>query len=170
MGRLPRSHIQMRGVRVRRRSVALACCAAAMTAAPATAGAQAPTSSEQLRRGVTRAGLVEHQRNLQAIANLNNGTRATGTPGYEASVAYVIARLERAGYNVRTEPFDYPTWQENAPPTLQAAGQTWTPGAAADDDTPDVDFITFEFSASGDTGTVPVVPVTNNVEPPAPTP
>jgi len=151
---------------VRRGSLALLACAATFAAAPAAAQAQVPGSSEQLRNGVRLNGLVEHLRNLQSIANLNNGTRATGTPGYEASVDYVIARLERAGYNVRTEPFNFPTWQENAPPALQAAGSTWTPGTAADDDTPDVDFITFEFSAGGDTGTVPVVPVTNNVEPP----
>ena len=30
-----------------------------------------------------------HERALQTIANANGGTRASGTPGYDASVAYV---------------------------------------------------------------------------------
>jgi aminopeptidase Y len=114
-------------------------CAIALTAAPAAAQAQTttpPTSSERLRQGVTLAGLTEHQRNLQNIANANGSTRATGTPGYEASVDYVVERLERAGYNVRTEPFNFPTWTENAPPVLEAGGVTYKPGTPADDDTP----------------------------------
>ena len=156
----------MRGVRL----TLAAACAAAVAVAPTAAAKHRDDGSEKLRRGVTLSGLLEHERNFQSIATMNGGTRATGTAGYEASVSYVVRRLERAGYNVRLEPFNFPDWRENAPPQLTAAGQTWTPGTEADDDSPDVDFITFRFSAAGDTGEVPVVPVTNNVEPPTPEP
>ena len=156
----------MRGVRL---TLAVACAASLVVAAPAAAKHR-DSGSEKLRRAVTVKGLLEHQRNLQAIADMNGGTRTTGTPGYEASADYVVARLERAGYNVRREPFNLPEWEENSPPQLTAAGQTWTPGTEADDNTAGVDFITFGFSGSGDTGEAPVVPVTNLVEPPTPAP
>jgi aminopeptidase Y len=139
----------------------VAACAAALVVAPAAAAKGKDHGSEKLRRGVTLNGLLEHERNFQSIATMNGGTRTTGTAGYDASVDYVVQRLERAGYNVRREPFNYPTWAENSPPTLIAAGQTWTPTT---------DFLTFGFSAAGDTGVLPVVPVTNNIDPPTPTP
>ena len=152
-----------------RLTLAAACAATLVLAGPAAAGSH-DRGSEQLRKAVTVKGLLEHQRNLQAIADLNGGTRTTGTAGYEASADYAVARLERAGYNVRREPFNLPEWHENSPPQLTAAGASWTPGTEADDNTPDVDFITFAFSAAGDTGELPVVPVTNLVEPPTPDP
>ena len=39
---------------------------------------------------VTLEGVREHQAALQAIADANGGTRAAATPGYDASVDYVI--------------------------------------------------------------------------------
>ena len=138
----------------------LAAAGVLLLAAPA-ASAQDSVDSGPLTDGVKLRGLVEHQLNLQNIADFGTGTRATGTPGYEASVDYVETRLERAGYNVRREPFNFPTWQENSPPVLRFGGTTYEPGTAADDDSPDVDFITFEFSGSGDLTGVPVVPTTD---------
>ena len=152
-----------------RLTLAAACAASLVLAGPAAARSD-DRGSEALRKAVTVKGLLEHQRNLQAIADLNGGTRTTGTAGYEASADYVSARLERAGYHVRREPFNLPEWEENGAPQLTAAGATWTPGTEADNDSPDVDFITFGFSAAGDTGELPVVPVTNLVEPPTPAP
>ena len=156
----------MRGVRL---TLAAACAASLVVAAPAAAKHK-DSGSEKLRRAVTVKGLLEHQRNLQAIADMNGGTRTTGTPGYEASADYVVARLEKAGYNVRREPFNLPDWQENSPPQLTAAGQTWTPGTEADNNTP---ASTSSRSASRGQATpawLPVVPVTNLVEPPTPAP
>ena len=120
---------------------------------------------------MTVKGLLEHQRNLQAIADLNGGTRTTGTAGYEASADYVVARLERAGYNVRREPFNLPEWEENSPPQLTAAGATWTPGTEADDNTPGRRLHHVRRSRPPATrASCPVVPVTNLVEPPTPAP
>jgi Zn-dependent M28 family amino/carboxypeptidase len=69
----------------------------------------------------------EHQAALQAIANANGGTRAAGTPGYDASVAYVVSRMTAAGYNVTLNPFPFvyvalPTLRQTAP--LQANYET----------------------------------------------
>ena len=51
---------------------------------------------------VTLEGVREHQAALQAIADANGGTRAAGTPGYDASLAYVKARMEAAGSTAKT--------------------------------------------------------------------
>ena len=49
-----------------------------------------------------------HQAALQAIADANGGTRAEGTPGYEASVDYVLDVLEATGWDGRRAcPFQY---------------------------------------------------------------
>jgi hypothetical protein len=41
---------------------------------------------------------MAHEQALQNIANANGGTRASGTPGYAASVDYVADTLTDAGY------------------------------------------------------------------------
>jgi hypothetical protein len=68
----------------------LVACAAAIAAvmAPAAQAKPPDVDSTALERAVTVQGIVEHQRALQSIANLNGGTRHTETPGYAASVAY----------------------------------------------------------------------------------
>lgn len=52
-------------------------------------------------------GAFEHLEALQAIADENDGTRAAGLPGYEASVDYVVETLEAAGWNVSIDEFPY---------------------------------------------------------------
>jgi len=71
---------------------------------------------EKLMECVTLAGVREHQSALQAIANDNGGTRAAGTPGYEDSVDYVVAKMQAAGYNVTLNSFPFVFVP---PPTLQ---------------------------------------------------
>jgi hypothetical protein len=60
-------------------------------------------------RGVTSAALNGHLSALQRIAGRNGGTRAAGTPGFQASADYVAARLERAGWTVTRQdvPFTF---------------------------------------------------------------
>jgi Zn-dependent M28 family amino/carboxypeptidase len=55
---------------------------------------------------VTLDGVRAHQAAFQAIADANGGTRAAGTPGYDASVDYVAQTLEAAGYDVVLQPFE----------------------------------------------------------------
>ena len=80
----------------------LATAALTLTTAPAAEGKQhghgqghghhGDVSAAKLERSVTVRGIVEHQRALQRIADMNGGTRYTKTPGYTASVAYVRER------------------------------------------------------------------------------
>jgi aminopeptidase Y len=68
---------------------------------------------------VTLAGVREHQAALQAIADANNGTRVSGSPGYDASAAYAIEVFERAGYQVTQQNFQFQTFISLAPPILE---------------------------------------------------
>ena len=58
-----------------------------------------------LRNKVTTDAMMAHLTKLQDIANANNGTRAVGTPGYEASVEYVANTLRSSGFDVQTPEF-----------------------------------------------------------------
>ena len=75
----------------------LATAIAALVLPPLSSTAVTADSSA-LRNAVTVAGIMEHEQALQAIANANGGTRASGTPGYDASLAYVKAQLDATGY------------------------------------------------------------------------
>lgn len=48
-----------------------------------------------------------HLRALQSIADRNDGHRAAGSPGHEASADYVGRLLKQAGYKVTYETFDF---------------------------------------------------------------
>jgi Zn-dependent M28 family amino/carboxypeptidase len=56
---------------------------------------------------VTLEGVREHQAAFQGIADVNGGTRAAGTPGYDASIQYVVDRMTAAGYNVTLNAFPF---------------------------------------------------------------
>ena len=58
-----------------------------------------------LRNRITTDAMMAHLSKLQDIANANNGTRAVGTPGYEASVDYVANTLRNSGFDVKTPEF-----------------------------------------------------------------
>ena len=89
------------------------------------------------------------------IANINGGTRASGTPGYDASAQYVARMLRRAGYSVRLQEFTFPFFRDLAPGTLSQVAPTPT----------NYETGTFDYSASGDvTGTV--VPIDVEFPPP----
>ena len=60
---------------------------------------QSKMSVNKLLQCVTLQGVMEHEWALQRIANANEGTRASATPGYDASAGYVIKRMRKAGYN-----------------------------------------------------------------------
>jgi aminopeptidase S len=51
------------------------------------------------------ANVKAHLAQLQAIANNNGGTRAHGQPGYRASLDYVKAQLDAAGYQTTIQSF-----------------------------------------------------------------
>lgn len=115
--------------------------------------------THKLRDAVTVKSVLQHERALQRIANRNGGTRAAGTPGYDASAAYVSGRLKKAGYVVTEQPFEFEYYEEVTPATLSQV----TPVV--------IDFVTatFTYSGSGDVSGQ-IVPVTNLVVPATPAP
>jgi Zn-dependent M28 family amino/carboxypeptidase len=86
--------------------ILLAVATAALTLPSLSSTAVGPDTTA-LRNAVTVAGVMEHEQALQAIANANGGTRASGTPGYAASVDYVSDLLTEAGYSVTIQNFTY---------------------------------------------------------------
>ena len=78
----------------------------------ATAGAEScdtrvNNTHAKLLECVTLEGVRAHQAELQAIADANGGTRLAGTPGYDASVDYVVDTMTAAGYNVTLNGFPF---------------------------------------------------------------
>jgi hypothetical protein len=137
--------------------VSLTTLAAVTVAPPADAGpaacaSRAKNTHQKLLECVTLEGARAHQAALQAIADDNAGTRATGTPGYDESVDYVADTLEAAGYQVELDPFDF----EFLPP---ATLQQLTPVTAT--------YETGAFTGSGfGEVTGPVIPVDLALAPP----
>ena len=132
---------------------------AAVVVPATTAVAVDDINTNKLLKAVTVNGILQHERALQRIANNNGGTRASGTPGYEASVAYVKSQLTKAGYKVTEQKFDFPYYEEVSPATLSQVSPSPT----------DYETATLEYSGSGDVvGTI--VPTTNVVIPATPTP
>jgi Zn-dependent M28 family amino/carboxypeptidase len=68
--------------------------------------ASAPDFAASLRGRVSTDAMMAHLTKLQDIANANNNTRAVGTPGYDASVDYVVGKLRDKGFDVKTMQFD----------------------------------------------------------------
>ncbi len=119
--------------------------------------------SADLQRAVTVTRIRQHLTALQAIATANGGNRAAGLPGYKASVDYVKQRLQRAGYQVTLQPFQFDFFLETGTPEFERVSpspRTYTPNT---------DFATTLYSASTEV-TGRVVPTNNIVLPPTPEP
>ena len=95
--------------------------AAVLVSLPASAAP--PIDTEPLRDAVTVEGITEHMAELEAIADANPfegiPTRATGTPGHEASVEYVVEVMEAAGYEVTLQPFEADIFFEQGPAAFE---------------------------------------------------
>ena len=63
-------------------------------------GGDEPEPKPRPSPAITRAELNDHLEALQRIADESDGNRSAGTPGYDASVDYVAARLRDAGWKV----------------------------------------------------------------------
>jgi Zn-dependent M28 family amino/carboxypeptidase len=144
------------------RLVALTATGALTAALAGPALAAGGTDTQALRDDVTLASVRAHQAALQAIADVNDGTRASGTPGYDASAAYVSDVLLDAGYQMRIQPFDYELFLVDSDPVLDPTAPDLPPY------TVDEEFTVMEYSGSGDV-TAAVTPV-DLVLPPTPTP
>jgi Zn-dependent M28 family amino/carboxypeptidase len=116
-----------------------------VTTATAAPGSKVDDSS-RLRQEVSVAKIMNHLQSFQAIADANDGTRASGTPGYEASGRYVEKRLKKAGYETERQyfPFTYteilaenvhensPTERDVENHVMTASPSTPTGGVTAD--------------------------------------
>jgi Zn-dependent M28 family amino/carboxypeptidase len=139
------------------RCAALAIAALLVVFVPAAAAAP-KVSTKKLRKLVTVRGILEHEQAFQSFANANGGNRSAGSPGYDRSVEYVARRLRAAGYRVRLNAFDFPTWEENNPSQLFQVTPTQKQYAKG------TDFLTATFSSSGDVA-ADIVPTTDIVIP-----
>ncbi|GAS97782.1 lipoprotein aminopeptidase lpqL [Mycolicibacterium canariasense] len=74
--------------------------------APATPETAASEYAATIRDRVTADAMMAHLTKLQQIADANHGTRAMGTPGYQASVDYVADALRDKGFDVQTPEFE----------------------------------------------------------------
>jgi Zn-dependent M28 family amino/carboxypeptidase len=113
--------------------------------------------------------MVEHQIALQTIARLNGDTREVFSPGYQASLDYVVETLKGYGYKPQVNQFNYPFWEETQPPVLNQVSPTskvYVPGDAEDNDLPTADFITMANSPTVELTNAPVFPVGGIVDPP----
>ncbi|MPZ89479.1 MAG: M28 family peptidase, partial [Nitriliruptorales bacterium] len=102
---------------------------------------------------VTLEEVRSHQAAFQQIADANDGTRASGTPGYDASADYVAGLLSEAGYTVERQEFEFSFFQELSPAELEQL----TPVAAS------YETGAFVYSGAGDV-TAAVTPVDINLE------
>jgi Zn-dependent M28 family amino/carboxypeptidase len=146
------------GVRPRilrpRRLTTLILAILVMALAPLVVYAAEPANTQGFRKAVTLAGVRAHQAALQDIADANNGTRVSGTEGYDDSAQYVHDTMTAAGYDVSFQEFTFLFVGDRTPPELEqiAPGQqTYVNG---------VDYATMSYSGSGDvTAAVTVVDV-----------
>ncbi len=127
-----------------------ALCASLFAATPAVAGKhdsppKTGVDTSKLQKAVTVNGIMQHLRELQVIANRNDGNRASGLPGHTASADYVSKKLRQAGYTVKRQKFTFAFSRELEPATL----------ALTDPTSRDFETATFDYSGSGDvTGSV----------------
>ncbi|BCJ58314.1 M28 family peptidase [Micromonospora endophytica] len=113
---------------------------------------------KKLTKAVTVEGVFKHLDKFQAIANANNGTRASGTPGYDASADYVAGLLKKAGYQVTRQQFDFAFYEEFGSSFAQVAPNptSYTAG---------VDYELMDYSGAGVAEAL-VVPVDLALTPP----
>jgi Zn-dependent M28 family amino/carboxypeptidase len=138
--------------------------AAVLTSAPTAALADnhEAFSSAALRRAIRVEGVRDHQQAFQNIANRNDGTRASGTPGYMASLNYVKRKAEAAGLTTKVQHFDFAFFQELSPSELNQVAPnavTYVNGT---------DFLTMTYSGAGEVTAV-VQPAGGIVIPPTQT-
>ena len=126
---------------------------------PTQASAVDTVDTQKLRDAVTVSGILQHERAFQNIANNNEGIRASGTPGFDASADYVAKKLRQAGYKVKRQAFTFPFFRDVEPPELSEV----SPNAR------DIETATFTYSGSGEIQGL-VIPTTDIQIPPGDAP
>ncbi|MET1008397.1 MAG: M28 family metallopeptidase [Propionibacteriaceae bacterium] len=88
-------------------ALALTGISAPASAAPSSAKASPTKLAKKLVKDVNAADAQRHLIAFQRIADRNGRTRASNTPGYDASVEYVVSTMTNAGFDVTTPEFTY---------------------------------------------------------------
>ena len=152
---------------LRRRALGAAVVTTALVASTlalttTTASGDPISETRAIRKAVTLAGVREHQQAFQDIADDNDDIRASGTPGYDASVDYVEERLQAAGYTVTRQPFQFPFYEQLSPTAFEQVSPNQRVYVEGED------FFTMTYSGAGDvTASVQAVDL---VLPPTPAP
>ncbi len=120
---------------------AAALAAAALSVPTATA---VETGEQRKDKNGTLRGAYDHLIALEEIADDNGGSRASGTPGYEASADYVAGRLRKAGYRVDKQAFDFPYFSQKSPSVFEQTA----PGEVTYEE--EVDYALMTYSGSDD--------------------
>jgi Zn-dependent M28 family amino/carboxypeptidase len=110
--------------------------------------------SKDLRKAVQLKKLRRHQAVFQFIAHVTDGTRFSGTRGYSLSAIYVALWMKHAGYNVDVQEFEFLSFRQLGPSTLE---QTTPDSLVYEEHT---DYFLGSYSVSGEvTGRVTAVDI-----------
>ena len=104
-------------------------------------GKQVNNTFDRLLKCVTLNGVRRHLQALQAVADANNGSRVSGTAGYDDSADYAEAVLRSAGYLVTRQDFEFDAFIPVLQPLLEQVAPL--PGGP-------VDTLLLTYSGSGD--------------------
>jgi Zn-dependent M28 family amino/carboxypeptidase len=104
--------------------LAVALVVAACSAQPA-APQSAPDLARELAGKVTTDGLMARLGQLSDLAKANRNSRAVGTPGYDASVDYVVKVLRDSGFDVLTPEFERVVVTDPGKPTLSVGNRSY---------------------------------------------
>src|SRR5262245_30512271 len=101
---------------MRRAARTLGAATAALTLIGAPTAQASPNNNTvaKLTKAVTAEGVMGHLEALQSIADANGGNRASGRPGFKASVDYVVGQLRGAGYDPHVQAFTFDYFEENS--------------------------------------------------------
>ncbi|MCG7595627.1 M28 family peptidase [Mycobacterium sp. PSTR-4-N] len=102
---------------------AVVALAALLTACSSQSAAPPADLADEMAERVTVDGVHRHLSELQTIADEHDGTRADGTPGYQASVDYVAKALRDKGFDVQTPEFQRLSGSRGGAPALTVAGR-----------------------------------------------
>jgi len=140
-------------------SAALALPLSSAAVAGPVAGPTANDDPARLEQRVTVDAVMSTLRDLQDIADANDGIRAAGTPGFDDSADYVASQMRSAGYDVKRQRFSFDFFEQTADPMFEQTAPDATTYVEG------TDFATMTFSGSGDV-TAPTTSVDLSLAPP----
>jgi len=101
----------------------LAGCSGSPPAAPLPVP---PRLTDELPAEVTGDAMFDRLQALQGIASANGGSRAVGTPGFDATLDYVAKALRDNGFDVQTPEFERLNQVSAGNPALWVAGRRYS--------------------------------------------